>query len=365
MRQGRRILVVVPARGGSKGVPLKNLRPVAGVPLVARVGNLVRELDWVDRAVVSTDHAVIAKTAREAGLEAPFYRPETLSGDRIGDLEVLTHALLACEEEDGQRYDVVVMLQPTSPLRRPEHVTETLDALLTDDLDSVWTVSPSDTKAHPLKQLRLADGKLELWDPAGAAIVARQQLEPVYHRNGVAYAVTRSCLLEQKTLLGKRASAVIQDEPMVSIDTFEDFQAVESILAQRGAPPESAAPGKIEAPKPSEPLTFVVDFDGVLGSLVPDNDYSRSEPLERNIARVNRLHERGHRILIFTARGSATGVDWADVTRQQLLAWGVRFDELCFGKPAADYYVDDRLITLEDAVALTGSEAVTTEDDQG
>jgi CMP-N,N'-diacetyllegionaminic acid synthase len=364
VRQGRRILVVVPARGGSKGVPLKNLRPVAGTPLVARVGQLVQELDWVDRAVVSTDHAVIAKTARDAGLEAPFYRPEKLSGDRIGDLEVLTHALLACEEDDGQRYDVVVMLQPTSPLRRAEHVSQTLDALLDGDLDSVWTVSPSEVKAHPLKQLRFASGKLELWDPAGAAIIARQQLEPVYHRNGVAYAVTRGCLLEQKTLLGKRASAVIQDEPMISIDTLEDFAAVEAILAARGALPEAAALKAPGDPRPSGPLTFVVDFDGVIGSLVPDNDYARSEPLAGNIARVNRLHRRGHRILIFTARGSATGKDWADVTRQQLLAWDVRFDELCFGKPAADYYVDDRLITLEDAVALTDFDTDTTEDDQ-
>ncbi len=93
MHAGKRILVVVPARGGSKGVPLKNLRPLRGVPLVARVGELVRELAWLDRAVVSTDHPEIAEIARASGLDPAFVRPASLSGDRTSDLEVLTHAL--------------------------------------------------------------------------------------------------------------------------------------------------------------------------------------------------------------------------------------------------------------------------------
>ena len=242
MRSNRRVLVVVPARGGSKGVALKNLRPAAGVPLVARVGHLVRELDWVDRAVVSTDHPEIAEVARRSGLDAPFSRPPELSGDRVGDLEVLTHALQTVEEIDGERYDVVVMLQPTSPLRRPEHVTATVDKLTAGGFDSVWTVSPTDSKSHPLKQLVFEADRLGYWDPGGAGIVARQQLTPVYHRNGAAYAITRECLLGQKSVLGQRASAVVIDEPMLSIDTSADFARVEAALRER----ESAA---TEAPE--------------------------------------------------------------------------------------------------------------------
>ncbi len=233
MRGGRRILVVVPARGGSKGVKLKNLRPVAGRPLVALVGDLVRGLDWVDRAVVSTDHEEIAAVAEASGLEAPFRRPQDLSGDRIGDLEVLTQALEATEAQDGTRYDVVVMLQPTSPLRRRQHVTDCVDTLVEGDLDAVWTVTPSDLKLHPLKQLKLTDGRLQLWDPRGGAIIARQQLEPVYHRNGACYAISRQCLLEKKSILGEVAGAVVIEEPMVSIDTEEDFRKVEAALAKR------------------------------------------------------------------------------------------------------------------------------------
>jgi hypothetical protein len=178
--------------------------------------------------------------------------------------------------------------------------------------------------------------------------VARQQLEPVYHRNGAAYAITRECLLGQRSILGKRASAVVVDEPMLSIDTEADFAAVERALAARGEPEPApaAAPG---------PYTFVVDVDGVVASLVPGNDYNRSAPLEENVALVNALHEAGHRIVLFTARGSATGRDWEDVTRRQMEAWGVRYHELRLGKPSADWYIDDRLVTLVDAVRLAAA----------
>jgi CMP-N,N'-diacetyllegionaminic acid synthase len=229
----RRILVVVPARGGSKGVPRKNLREVLGVPLVARVGHLMRELDFVDRAVVSTDDDEIAAVAEAAGLAAPFRRPTELSGDRIGDLDVLTHALEATEALDGVDYDVVVMLQPTSPLRRAEHVAAVVEKLVDCALDAVWTVGPTDLKYHPRKQLVLDEDRLDFYDPQGSEVIARQQLTPVYHRDGAAYAISRECLLSQKSILGKQASAVVVDEPMVSIDTLEDFERVEAVLQAR------------------------------------------------------------------------------------------------------------------------------------
>lgn len=344
---GRRILVVVPARGGSKGIPLKNLEPVAGRPLVAHVGDLVATLPWVDRAVVSTDHLLIRETALESGLEAPFMRPQELSGDRIGDVEVLRHALTATEADDGSRYDIVVMLQPTSPLRKAEHVTATVEKLIQEGVDAVWTVSPTESKSHPLKQLRVdADGRLDYYDPRGADIIARQQLETVYHRNGVAYALTRPCLLDARSLKGATAAAVVIDEPMVSIDTMEDLAEVEALLAARGDAPATAA-----GPRPKR---LVVDIDGVLAEAVADLDYAEAGPMRDNIARVNALHAAGCTIILFTARGSATGKDWSEVTRRQLERWGVRYHELLFGKPPADYYIDDRLTTLTQALALCG-----------
>ena len=97
----QRILAVCPARGGSKGIPLKNLAPFLGVPLVARVGQLVGEIPIIDRAVVSTDHPEIAKIVKNSGLDAPFFRPPDLSGDRISDAPVLIHALEEMEYLDN------------------------------------------------------------------------------------------------------------------------------------------------------------------------------------------------------------------------------------------------------------------------
>jgi CMP-N,N'-diacetyllegionaminic acid synthase len=362
MVNGKRVLAVVPARGGSKGIPLKNLRTVSGRPLVALAAETVRAVNrlepCIDRAVVSTDHLLIRDAAVDAGLDAPFLRPESLSGDRIGDLDVLTHALEATEADDGMRYDVVLMLQPTSPTRRPEQVLATLRKLVDEDLDSVWTVSPTDLKAHPLKQLTIgAGGRMGYFDPRGAAIIARQQLEPVYHRNGVAYALTRQCLLEQRQLLGARAGAVVIDEPMANIDTLDDLARAEQLVAAQllaGQGDEDEARARVAAETARRVRRLVVDIDGVLAAASTDPDYSKAEPMTANIAALNALHGAGCEIVIYTARGSATGIDWADVTRAQLQRWGVRYDELRFGKPHADVYIDDRLLTLPLVLSMLG-----------
>jgi CMP-N,N'-diacetyllegionaminic acid synthase len=232
MIEGRSVLAVVPARGGSKGIPMKNLRPVGGRPLVALAGDAARAVPEIDRRVVSTDHPEIANVALAAGLAAPFMRPDSIAGDRVGDWDVLSHALLAMESIDGILYDIVVMLQPTSPLRRTSDISGTISMLVKGGYDAVWSVSETDSKAHPLKQLSVSNGLMDYWDSGGAQIIARQQLEPTYHRNGVAYAITRSCLLDQKTIKGFRTGAYVVHGEQVSIDTEWDFEIVELLLSK-------------------------------------------------------------------------------------------------------------------------------------
>ena len=233
MFEGRRVLVVVPARGGSKGVKLKNLREVGGVPLVALAGHVARALPWVDRAVVSTDHEGIARVAEEAGLACPFMRPVDISGAIISDWQVLIHALTEMETLDAVTYDVVIMLQPTSPGRTPEHVTATMEHLVKGGFDAVWTLSETDSKAHPLKQLNVSpEGGLSYFDPAGAKIIARQQLTPVYHRNGIAYAITRDCLVDQKSIMGAKPGAVVVEGNLPNIDTELDLDWANFLIAR-------------------------------------------------------------------------------------------------------------------------------------
>jgi CMP-N,N'-diacetyllegionaminic acid synthase len=233
MISGKRVLAVVPARGGSKGVPFKNIRPICGVPMVALVGQVVAAVPEIDRAVVSTDHDKIARVAESAGLAAPFFRPEELSGDRIADVPVLQHALDTMERIDGCRYDIVLMLQPTSPLRTPDDVSAAIRKLVDESFDAVWTVSETDSKGHPLKQLTIKDDLLEYYDPAGGNIIARQQLTPTFHRNGVCYAITRDCLMTDRTLKGARTGALVLEGTHVSIDTEWDIELVEYILRRR------------------------------------------------------------------------------------------------------------------------------------
>ena len=234
MLYGKRILVIVPARGGSKGIKLKNIRSLNGVPLVALVGRVIQQLDYIDRAVVSTDHPEIARIAKESGLDVPFMRPESISGDIVSDWEVLHHALMATEEDDNKTYDIIVMLQPTSPLRKPEHITMTIEKLIDGNYDAVWTLSETDSKSHPSKQLILNGEIVEYYDPEnGPKIVARQQLSPVYHVNGLAYAFNRECLVNQKNRKGKKTSAVVIKETVVNIDTEFDFELAE-ILIEKG-----------------------------------------------------------------------------------------------------------------------------------
>ena len=236
MYKSKKILAIVPARGGSKGIKDKNLKEIAGNSLISMVGNVISDLFEVDRSITSTDSDRIASEAEKSGLSAPFRRPHQISGDRVGDYEVLLHSLLAIEDIDATEYDVVVMLQPTSPLRNAHIVRQCYMKLIDENLDAVWTVSETDSKNHPLKQLTVDKaGALNYYDPNGVDIVARQQLSKVYHRNGIAYAISRDCLINQKTIFGKRTSAIVVDGLHVSIDTPWYLALVEFILTTNEA----------------------------------------------------------------------------------------------------------------------------------
>lgn len=237
MYKNKRILAIVPARGGSQGIPHKNLLEFCGVSLVAQAGVVANMVPFFDMGICSSDDPKIQEEAYNIGkLKCLFTRPPELSDGKVGDVAVLTHALLETEKTSGVQYDVVVMLQPTSPLRTPKDIEAIITKLLDFSYDSVWTISPTNAKEHPLKQLVVNEetGVLEYYDPKGAEIRYRQELPPVYHRNGVGYALTRECLLEQKTLLGKNAAYHIIDRPIVNIDIPEDLAWAEFLKTKYG-----------------------------------------------------------------------------------------------------------------------------------
>lgn len=236
MLLGKRILVVVPARGGSKGVPRKNIALVAGKPLIQHTTDLLKEMQWVDKAVVSTDDQGIADAALVGDAVSIVWRPERLSGDRVGDMPVLAHALAQAEGNDPVPFDVVVMLQPTSPLRTATNVSDCVKKLIDGGWDSVWTVSETDLSYHPEKQVKMvAGGFLEFYLESGTRVVARQELEPSYHRNGVAYAFSSQYVRSGAVSVFSpgKSSGLPTSGNHVSIDTLEDLARVRVFL-ERG-----------------------------------------------------------------------------------------------------------------------------------
>jgi len=231
MIDGRSVLAVVPARSGSKGIPGKNLRTLKGVSLIGWAGRTLAAVPFVDRRVVSTDAAEYAEEGRRHGLDAPFLRPPELSTDQAGAVETIRHALLAVEAIDARRYDIVLIVEPTSPLRQPADIEATVRTLLESGADSAVTVSPLPAKAHPSKVLvKEADGTLDFFLPEGRDVVARQSLSALYWRNGVCYALTRACLVDQNAIFGKRTVAHVIDRQVVNIDEPWELDWAEFLL---------------------------------------------------------------------------------------------------------------------------------------
>ena len=233
MYKNKKILAIIPARGGSKGIKLKNLKTINKIPLVVIAGNFSKKIKFIDQTIVSTDNKSIKRICEKNNLEVPFYRPKFLSGDRVSDIAVIYNVLKAAEKLYRTKYDIILLLQPTSPLRQRIHITTAIKKLVNEKLDAVWSVSKTDTKNHPLKQLNIKNNRLIFYDKKGKDIIARQQLRNTYQRNGIVYALNRSCVLNQKKLMGNKTGALLIKSPSISIDTQFDIKLCELIINKK------------------------------------------------------------------------------------------------------------------------------------
>lgn len=226
-----RTLGVITARGGSKSVPGKNLRPVAGRPLIAYTADAARESRRLSRVIVSTDDAAIADAARDLRLEVPFIRPKVLAQDDTLMLPVLQHAVRAMTAK-GFAAEAVVLLQPTSPLRRGEHIDRAVDLLESTGADSVVTVVEVPHQFNPVSVLRLEGERLTPFLD-GPPILRRQDKPRVFARNGPAVLAVRSAVLERGSLYGDDCRPLLMSpEESVDVDTAADFELLERLLAR-------------------------------------------------------------------------------------------------------------------------------------
>ena len=232
------VLGIIPARGGSQSIPRKSIALLAGRPLLAYTADAVRGSVRLTRAVLSTDSDEIADVGRQCGLEVPGLRPPELARSDTLMLPVVQHVLKSLADREGYAPDVIVILQPTSPLRESSHIDEAVGLLLESGADSVVSVVPVPHQYNPASVMSIVDGALQPFLPGeGGRIQRRQEKPQVYARNGPAvYAARAAHLLSEDAHLyaGVCRAYVMPRDRSIDIDEPEDLAAAESLLRAIG-----------------------------------------------------------------------------------------------------------------------------------
>jgi N-acylneuraminate cytidylyltransferase len=261
------VLAIIPARGGSKGIPRKNIREFAGYPLIAYSIAAGLQAETVTRVIVSTDDEEIAAVARKWGAETPFLRPAEFAQDATTDLPVFQHALTWLAENQNYRPDVVVQLRPTSPVRPVGLVDEAVRKLLAcPEADSVRGVVPAGQNPHKMWRIDPDSGHMKnLLDVPGLPEpynAPRQVLPPVFWQTGHVDAIRPRAILEMDSMSGRVILPVMIDPRYtVDIDTPADWQRYEWLVSS-GL--DLVMPGSGRRPLPEKVALVVFDFDGVM-----------------------------------------------------------------------------------------------------
>jgi len=236
----KNIVGIIPARGGSVGVPLKNIKNLNGLPLIAYTIKSAISSKCLNRIIVSTDHEEIANISEKYGAEIPFKRPNDISED-VDTEFVLQHAINFLEKEEGYNVDGVVLLQPTSPFRTAKTIKNCVDLYLNTNADSVVTVHNIEGN-RPEWMLSLDSNNKVIpyntpFEENGLPVIklaARQSFPTLYRQNGIVYVTNKNLLMEKTLVIGPNAYAVVTDEEeAIDIDTHTDFLIAESILSSK------------------------------------------------------------------------------------------------------------------------------------
>lgn len=218
MIYGKTILAIIPARGGSKGIPRKNIKPIAGKPLIAWTIEEAKKSKYIDRLILSSEDEEIIEVAKEYGCEVPFVRPKELAKDDTPGIEPVIHAIKTLPEE----YDYVCLLQPTSPLRKVEHIDGCFEKCINNNADSC--VSVTEVDKHPFWMYELTDSKYLIPVIEAEFVARRQNLPKVFALNGAIYFAAVNQILDQKVFVTNNTLGFIMDKKSsVDVDDEIDF----------------------------------------------------------------------------------------------------------------------------------------------
>ena len=229
-----KILAIIPARGGSKGIPGKNIKLLGGKPLLQYTVESAKESALLSRVILSSDDPEIIAVGKELGLEVPFVRPAELAGEATSSLGVSKHTL---EElcSQGREYDAVCLLQPTPPFRSTGLIDKAIEKFRSGNYDSLISVREVPAEFNPHWTYEELEGKLKIATGDEEIISRRQDLPKAYHRDGAVYITKTSVLLEQNSLYGKNIGYIdTTGSVYVNIDTEEDWKEAEKIVESGG-----------------------------------------------------------------------------------------------------------------------------------
>ncbi|MEC0370796.1 cytidylyltransferase domain-containing protein [Paenibacillus chibensis] len=229
MKEIQGLLAVIPARGGSKGIPHKNMRLLNGRPMIQYTIEAALQAKSIEKVLVSTDDSEIFEICSRLGAWLPFLRPDFLSTDHAKTIDVLKHATIEAERLLGKKLEHIMLLQPTSPLRNKKDIEAALQIYMENEADSLQSVSPSLVHPYLLRTIKnnILAPLLEQNDPNQR----RQDLADIYQLNGAIYIVKRDLLMEHNTIVGNNNAAyVMPKERSIDIDDMYDFYLTECLL---------------------------------------------------------------------------------------------------------------------------------------
>ena len=226
-----KILAIIPARSGSKGIKNKNLQKITGSKsLIEHTYDVAKKSRIFDKIIVSTDSNIYKKYLQKKNITIDFLRPKKLSRDYVSDLPVIKYELKRYEKFYKTNFEYICLLQPTSPLRKISHLSKCLKKLINQKLDAVWTVSKISSKFYPIKILKVKKNLLCYNDNKGSNFISRQLLKNYYIRNGVAYFISRKSILEKNTILPKKTGYVVIKDKLVNIDNLNELKEARKYL---------------------------------------------------------------------------------------------------------------------------------------
>lgn len=323
-------IAFIPVRGGSKSIPLKNIKRLAGKPLVFWVADAANKANFIDKVIVATDDDRIKSAVDSMNLPKVclFDRDAENATDTASTESVMLEFI---SKSNLNPDDNIFLIQATSPLLEPDMI---------DDMFQKFIQSGKDSALSAVRNKRF------FWNDDGVSLnydvnhrPRRQDFSGCLMENGAVYINSVKNIFNSKCRLSGTIFVYEMSEQMgIELDEPIDWIVMEQLLVDS------------QTKNLTTNKTFCFDIDGVIGekSDIKDMDGSYANNIaNKEIIRIcNMLYANGNKIVLYTARGSGSGIDWNEMTKKQLDSWGLKYHELHFGKPAADFYIDDKMLAL-------------------